>query len=228
MVAISLASLVAIEVASPVAAAGPANDQFSQAKTIASLPADFTVDTSNATNQANEPHPSGCPIGKTVWYRFKATTPGRVDIDTSGSDFPTVVAVYTGSTLALLQPMACSSAVHGQAADALFHVVAGTIYQIQIGGANDATGTLKVFVKRPDQPANDTRANAVVIGSLPYTDDTRQDNRGATVSGEPTPRCADPRVTVWYKFTAASDAVLLADIRGADFDASLPCTGATP
>jgi hypothetical protein len=217
LIAISLMAMVAITVASPVAAAAPSNDRFSLATTITSLPASFTVDTSDATDQASEPHPSGCPISKTIWYRYKATTSGRIDIDTSGSNFATVVAVYTGAKIGLLTPVDCTSDVHGQAADTLIDAVAGTTYQIQIGGNGGATGTLKVKVRIPQQPANDARANAVSIGALPYTG-VRQDNRGATITGEPAPSCADPRVTVWYRYTAASDGVLLADIRGADFN----------
>src|SRR4051812_30991804 len=176
MLAVSLAAVVGIQAASPVAAAAPANDQFAQARAIASLPATFTVDTSSATHQANEPQPSGCSSNKTVWYHYKATASGRLDIDTTGSNFPTVVGVYTGSKLAFLQLVACTSAVHGSAADTLIDAVAGTTYQIQVGGVSDATGTLKVRVRLPQQPANDARANATSIGALPYTG-ARGDNR---------------------------------------------------
>src|SRR5262249_16306825 len=115
--AASVGGAVAIQAASPVAAGGPANDRFSLATVIASLPATFTVDTSSATDQASEPHPSGCPTSKTIWYRYKATTSGRIDIDTTGSNFPTVVAVYTGAKIGTLSLVACTSAVHGQDAD---------------------------------------------------------------------------------------------------------------
>jgi hypothetical protein len=217
MIAISVAGMVAIEVASPVAAAGPANDHFAKAIAINSLPKTWTVNTAGATRQADEPQPSDCAASKTVWYTYKATTSDRVDIDTTGSNFRTVVAVYTGSTLATLHLVACSSAVHRQAADTLFEAVAGKNYRIQIGGDAGATGTLKVHAQRPSQPANDARANATSIGALPFVG-VPQDNRGATFVSEPTPRCGSPKVTVWYVYTAASDAVLLADIRGADFD----------
>src|SRR5262249_8222150 len=120
-------------------------------------------------------------------------------------------------SLTSLHLVACSSAVHGQAADTLFQAVAGTIYRIQIGGSSGAAGELRVRVQRAKQPANDARAHPVAITSLPYTGPL-QDNRGATFVGEPAPRCAQPRVTVWYRYAATSDAVLLADIRGADFD----------
>ena len=50
----------------------------------------------DATDEPGEPlTPGTIPIGKTVWWRWVAPAGGAYRIDTRGSDFDTVLAVYT-------------------------------------------------------------------------------------------------------------------------------------
>ena len=67
-------------------------------------------------------------------------------------------------------------------------------------------------------PANDNRADATVIESLPYSDNV--DIAEATTEvGEPQ-RCSNHR-SVWYRYTATADEKLVATARAADFTPSI-------
>lgn len=77
----------------------------------------------------------GCSFGHTLWYRFTGTG-GPVTIDTAGSNFDTVIAVYDGdSTLACIDDVFFEPAgVTLQAALTIDHTVQGTTYFVQAGG----------------------------------------------------------------------------------------------
>jgi hypothetical protein len=93
------------------------------------------------------------PVGHTVWFSVQGTG-GDVTIDTAGSSFDTVAAVYVESG-AGLTPVAC---VDDVALDPIgfslqsavtFPTTAGTTYLVQIGGYPQGWpyGTLKVAVR---------------------------------------------------------------------------------
>src|SRR5262245_27077466 len=118
----------------------PSNDASLNATSIATLPFSDPVDLSVATTQAGEPTPScGIPFGgvsRTVWYTF---TPAetRSTFASNVAGFATVIAVYTGSTLATLTEVTCRS---GSVA---FTAEAGTTYNFLVGGLFEKGGTLE-------------------------------------------------------------------------------------
>ncbi len=102
------------------ALAVPANDNFANAVTIA-YPSKSgtvaTVDTTGATTEVAEPTAAllGCTpptnpnTGSTVWYTWTAPNiGGGVIFDTYGSNFDTVIAVYTGNSLGSLTLVSCN------------------------------------------------------------------------------------------------------------------------
>jgi Leucine-rich repeat (LRR) protein len=75
----------------------PSNDDFDSATAIA-LPYEGAQDTSGATVAVDDPL-MGCGEGQnwhTVWYRFTAPGDGFVTLNTAGSDYDTVLAVWQG------------------------------------------------------------------------------------------------------------------------------------
>ena len=96
------------------------------------------------------------PVGHTVWYRIVGTG-GPVTVDTAGSDYDTIIAVYTadGSGGFTPVPDACVDdvgldpiGVTLQSA-VTFDTVAGTTYYVQIGGYPQSFpyGNLRVAVR---------------------------------------------------------------------------------
>jgi len=66
------------------------------------------IQTSNtdATIESGEPNHAGKPGGKSVWYAWKPDRSGIATFQTTGSTFDTLLAVYTGSSLSNLAPIA--------------------------------------------------------------------------------------------------------------------------
>ena len=82
-----------------VLAAPPANDNFADATVLTGLPASAGGTNTEATIQTSEPDETGGEGGTSVWWRWTAPASGWVEINTTGSDFDTVLAVYTGADL---------------------------------------------------------------------------------------------------------------------------------
>jgi hypothetical protein len=81
----------------------PANDAFANAISITGNTFTDTKDSSAATTETADPAPF-CSEGSTtngrsnsIWYQFKPSTNGTASLDTSGSNFDTVLSIWTGS-----------------------------------------------------------------------------------------------------------------------------------
>lgn len=125
----------------------PANDQCTSAVTMNSGTV-YNVNTAGAT-ATGDPTPTCASVSKGVWYTFTPAASGLVTISTCGSDFDTVVAVYTGSCGALSTVAgACNDdngpACTGSAASVSFSGTAGTMYRIFVGGYGTASGNLQI------------------------------------------------------------------------------------
>jgi hypothetical protein len=210
----------------------PANDPFSAPTLVSTLPAQFTAITDAATTEPGEPTTFPCngatvTIGQTAWYAFTPTASGWVAVDTFGSSFDTVVAVYTGTALDSLTPVACSNNSSGTLqSHAVFNASAGVTYRIQIGGANGGFGNLVArFATAPPPPPNDAFAAAFPVTTLP-TQVTAATDTATTEPGEPTLlNCTGAVVatqtignTVWYQFTPLATIGLAVDTLGSSFD----------
>ena len=87
-----------------VAPAIPLNDDFYHASDL--IPSTYTEDGSAATAQPGEPDHftfgGSTKPAHSLWWKFVPTTSCYVQIDTAGSGYDTVMAVYTGNTLPTL------------------------------------------------------------------------------------------------------------------------------
>jgi hypothetical protein len=125
----------------------PANDICATATGL-SAGSTYLLNTATATS-TGDPTPS-CQgsFGKGVWYTFTPFTSGTVTISTCGSDFDTVLAVYTGSC-ASLTSVTCNDnngpACAANQASVSFAGTAGTTYFVLAGGAGGASGNLAIL-----------------------------------------------------------------------------------
>jgi hypothetical protein len=103
-----------------------------------------------ATRQAEEP--THFAAGSTsIWYRWTPADTGVATVDTVGSGFDTVLAAYTGSTLAGLTGVAADGDSAGNLRSRIrFPVTAGTTYHLAVDGAGGASGatTLRFALDR--------------------------------------------------------------------------------
>jgi hypothetical protein len=116
--------------------ASPPNDNFANAITIQ---ANQTLNGSNAgaTKQAGEPNHAGNSGGRSVWWSYTAPASGQVTVNTAGSNFDTLLAVYTGSAVNALTEVASNddiAAGTNPQSRVSFHATAGQIYRIAVDG----------------------------------------------------------------------------------------------
>ena len=117
------------------------NDLFVNATPITTTAASIDGSNVNATKENGEPDHAGNPGGASVWYKFTAPSTGVYAVDTFGSNFDTLLAVYTGSFVDSLNEVASDDDANtGVASSLTFNATAGTTYDIAIDGFNDGTG----------------------------------------------------------------------------------------
>jgi hypothetical protein len=223
------------------AARPPANDPFAGAIAVSGIGAQFTANTASATTEPGEPTQPSCGggsrprIGNTVWYAFSSPTATAVAVDTFGSSFDTVVAVYTGTSLGSLALVRCNDDSLGTLQSRVsISARAGTLYFMQVGGFASSFGNLIVrFGPAPPPPANDDFAAAAPIPALPPLSSpptplsfSALTESASVEPGEPTtfncggvPTFVD--TTVWYSLTPTSSGFVQADTFQSDFDTVL-------
>jgi hypothetical protein len=181
-----------------------------------------TASTTYATTQPGEPRACG-NIGATVWYSFYAPSGTTFVLDTAGSDFDTVVAVYRvdgwppfpGATL-----VDCNDNAGGSPQARLtFTAESGSQYFVQAGGANAATGTLRLLLAC--DPACAPFSDNWGQYSLYLPANVEAATTGATLeTGEPRP-CGQIDKTVWYGILVQGDARVRIDAAGSSFPVAL-------
>jgi hypothetical protein len=86
-------------------------------------------------------------MGRTVWYQYNPASSTILRADTIGSDFDTLVAVWTGSALGSLTEIACDDdSGPGLQSDLGFQATGGTTYLFQVGGYNGDAGNLTLHL----------------------------------------------------------------------------------
>lgn len=130
----------------------PHNDDFSRGELLSLLyPREVEVEqgTQGATLEGVEP--IGCGGTATVWFTLPPAAGGfgLLRLDTAGSDYDTVLGVYRGASLDRLKLVDCNDdAAPGVDASALsFLALPGETYHVQVGGALDAVGHLRLRVQ---------------------------------------------------------------------------------
>jgi hypothetical protein len=136
-------------VAQPASAAQrPANDLFNRAENLTSQGCDASTEGTNlgARGQTGEPSIPGvtaAPV-QSVWFKWKSPVSDTVVIDTQGSDFDTLLGVYTGTTLPGLRLVAGNDDVDPANGDVTseveFQARRNVTYKIAIDGYADRTG----------------------------------------------------------------------------------------
>jgi hypothetical protein len=119
------------------------NDDFSDATVIAGI--NGTANGSNvaASKEVGEPDHPDDPGGASVWWRWTAPETGTAVFDTFGSDFDTVLAVYSGGSLEGLSLVASNDDAGDDVQSLVgFTAVAGTTYQIAVDGYDGEVGNI--------------------------------------------------------------------------------------
>ncbi len=198
----------------------PFNDDWNSSGSGLSFPFNTTGNNVNATLQPLEQNTDA--IGASVWWFFQAPETGSVTINTLGSDFDTVLHVFTDfqNGFGNFTFVASNDQFDGDQSQVTFEVNAGQCYEVRVGGFMDGSKvsqgniSLQGFV---DTPENDDFDNTIGL-SLPFN--ITGTNVNATV--QPDEQNLDfTDATVWWTFQEPSSGMVTIDLAGSDFDAIL-------
>ena len=160
------ATLAAGAIAPPAHAAPPPNDRPGQATAIPDVPTVIEADTRTATRDAARRE---CVLGRSVWYRFRPSAAGPQRISTIGSNYDTLLAVYTGrrSPQTLLK---CNDDAAGLQSAVRPTLSAGTRYWIAVsaccGGAAPGGDLVLRLPLGDPEPALDVTVGDVSAGAV--------------------------------------------------------------
>lgn len=133
--------------------ASPVNDYFIEASLLEGAEATATGSNVGASKELGEPLHNGTGSAS-VWWRWTATENGLISVETTGSDFDTVLAIYTGSSVgALTRLVSDDDSGGGGASRATFNAVAGTTYRIAVDGYGSATGNISLSLAQSLSPS---------------------------------------------------------------------------
>ena len=214
----------------------PSNDNFAAAASLIGVPASAAGTNLAASKEPGEPNHAGNVGGHSVWYSWTAPSTRTIRIDTCGSNFDTLLGVYTGSAVNGLTLVAsnddaqaiggaCSNGAGPLQSKVSFLTTAGTTYRIAVDGFTGGTGNggpegnfgLNISAA---PPLNDAFADAQVLSGLPVAatgtniDATKQ-------SGEPSHAGNSGGRSVWYRWTAPSSGQVTIETCNSDFDTIL-------
>ena len=185
----ALALAVVLGFLGPIALAQPANDQFANRIALSGTNLVIQGTTVGALPDAAEPYE------RTVWWEWTAPAEGQAMIAQQYNGGSVDLSVYTGTSLAELQPVVSSSPY----APVIFPVTAGTKYQLAVGSSYQIPVSLTLrFIPHPP---NESFAGRIPLGT--------GDAQISGAFGGSTNRSLDPiddRTfgTVWYSWTAAT------------------------
>ena len=148
--------------------AAPANDSFSTPNFVTGMPVTTTGSNVGATLQVGEMLPDATGFdgnsycNASVWFQWTSPVTGAVQIDTFGSGFDTILAVWTGSDVTSISEVSSCDEFDGSQSAVFIDVVIGTTYRIAVYGyqadagkivlniSNDTTSRIAGTVTGPD------------------------------------------------------------------------------
>jgi hypothetical protein len=138
----------------------PANDSFDSRIVLAGANVSTTGANNSATLQSGEPRIAGISGGHSVWWSWTAPASGQVTISTAGSDFDTLLGVYTGTALSSLQTITSNDDQNYFAgiltSRVSFQATAGVTYQIAVDGYHGAAGNIALSLSQAASAATAT------------------------------------------------------------------------
>ena len=136
----------------------PRNDNFANRIVVSRNASTLSGNNENATSELSEENPFQNSVSKSVWWTWVAPASGLATIDTSGSTFDTLLAIYTGSSFSNLLLIASDDDSGSNLSSRVtFTTKANTAYHIAVDGFEGAAGSILLninFVQRLLQISN--------------------------------------------------------------------------
>jgi subtilisin family serine protease len=128
-------------------AGGPANNDFVDRITVSGSSVTTTGSNAGADKESGEPNHAQSG-GASVWWSWTAPANGSVTVDTAGSNYDTLLGVYTGTAVNALTTIGTNDDASGLGlrSRVTFTASAGVTYQIAVDGFNAATGNITLNI----------------------------------------------------------------------------------
>lgn len=215
--ALALVAAAAMGVPGTALAAPPLNDDLADAAELAGRVAFADGTNAEATKELGEPNHAGNAGGASIWYRWTAPAAGPTTISTCGSGFNTLLAVYTGDDVSLLNQVAGNDDACGNRSQLTFGAVAGTTYRIAVDGFAGDTGAL--FLSLRLAPPNDDFADAQELSG--DTGIVTGTTIGSSTEDQEPAHADEGWNSVWFEWTAPSSGPANFETCGSSFDTVL-------
>jgi LasA protease len=149
------------------------NDECADAIAITS-PFTHSSSTIGATTGSDPTHSCGNGSrANSVWYRYNATSTRQVVVDTVGSGYNTILAVYSGSC-ATLTPVTCNDDHSGTQSRVTFQSTPGTTYYVMASASTAGGGALTVNGSATSLPFTDDPLSTAVVAKAVHLTELRQ------------------------------------------------------
>ncbi len=127
----------------------PANNNFANVQILSGCAGSITGTNVSANKETGEPNhdPAGDAGGGSVWYQWTAPASGNVTLTTAGSDYDTMLGVYTGNAVGGLTEIGKHDDVDPgviTTSTLTFNATAGTVYKIAVDGWGGDRGSIKL------------------------------------------------------------------------------------
>jgi pSer/pThr/pTyr-binding forkhead associated (FHA) protein len=200
----------------------PVNNDFANRLPIPDT-TEITSYTFGATTEPGEPSHAGIFVNGSVWWKWTAPVTGRAKLSASsrGAFGSLVAAVYTGSALASLSPVASASKngvfTNGQYVATLelsFNATAGVEYAVALAHTSFQGAYLSLQLNAVIVPSNDDFANRITLSGASASG--AGSNANATYeTGEPLFGLGNG--SVWWTWTAPRTGPAVASAAGSTF-----------
>jgi hypothetical protein len=189
----------------------------------------------DATSEPGEPRHAGVTANRSLWWEWTPPSGvvGTVVLDTAGSLFDTVLAVYAGDSLATLRELASNDNVPAGSATSRVKLpisgLPGLKLQIAVDGRNGAGGEVSLglrFLPDPVSGGNDRFAERqLLIGS--ETEAVASNSQATAEPGEPSHAANRAQHSLWWTWTAPASGPVRIETTGSTFDTVLAVYGGT-
>jgi subtilisin family serine protease len=203
----------------------PDNDDFINAEELIGAFGEVSGFNITGSGEGGEPNHGGVsnPLAS-VWWKWTASADGLLYLNTFGSDFDTVLAVYTGSAINSLSEVATNDDSGDTTQSSLaISVTAGVTYYIAVDGFDVGEGQISLEYNYVDSDSisNDDFAERTILPSA--STDTFGLNVGATGEDDEPNHASnsDPLASVWWSWIAPADGQLTISTNGSTFDTTL-------
>lgn len=126
------------------------NDSFANSATLVGVAGTTAGSNNGASKESGEPLHAGDSGGASVWYSWTAPASGLYGFTTAGSNFDTLLAAYTGTSVTGLTVVASNDDINvsNRASSIVFQAASGTTYRIAVDGWVGSVGDFALSWQR--------------------------------------------------------------------------------